>query len=80
MFELAGVTFDADGISWDKNNKLFWNEIAIKNYQTYFMIHHIDNPKKHKNCVFSIHWNAVVLQSLLTDIVKVHEKVHKPSF
>lgn len=80
LFELAGVTFDVDGISWDKKNKLFWNEIAIENYQTYFMIHHIDNPEKHKCCVFSIHWNAVVLQSLLTDIVKVHKKVHKPSF
>ncbi|MDB5134442.1 MAG: hypothetical protein JWP37_1045 [Mucilaginibacter sp.] len=80
IFELAGVTFHSDGISWDKNNKLLWNEIAVKSYQTYFMIHHIDNPKKYKCCVFSIDWNAVVLQSLLKDIVKEHKKTTKSSF
>jgi hypothetical protein len=77
IFELAGVTFHVDGISWDKKNKLLWSEIAVKSYQTYFMIHHIDNPKKYKCCIFSIDWNAVVLQSLLKDIVKEQKRVPK---
>jgi len=79
MFELAGVTFEPDGISWDNKNSLRWSEIAVKSYQTYFMIYHIDNPKKYKCCVFSSDWNAVVLQSLLKDIVKEHKKVPKSS-
>lgn len=79
MFELAGVAFHADGISWDKKNKLLWNEIAVKSYQTYFMIYDIDNPKKYKCCVFSIDWNAVVLQSLLKDIVKEQKRIPKSS-
>jgi hypothetical protein len=79
LFDLAGITFYADGIGWDNNNKLLWNEIAVKSYQNYFMIHHIDTPKQYKCCVFSIEWNAVILQSLLKDIVKEHKRVHKSS-
>jgi hypothetical protein len=79
IFELGGVTFHPDGISWDKNSKLLWNEIAVNSYQNYFMIYHINDPKQYKCCVFSIEWNAVILQSLLKDIVKEHNKVHKSS-
>jgi hypothetical protein len=79
VFELAGVTFQPDGISWDRKNKLLWNEIAVKSYQSYFMIYDIDNPKKYKCCAFSIDWNAVVLQSLLKDIVKEQKRIPKSS-
>lgn len=79
MFDLAGVTFHDDGISWDGKNKLRWNEIAVKSYRTYFLIHHIEDPKRYKCCVFSIEWNAVVLQSLLKDIIKERKKVPKSS-
>lgn len=79
MFELAGVTFEPEGISWDNKNSLRWSEIAVKSYQTYFMIYDVDNPKKYKCCVFSIDWNAVVLQSLLKDIVKEHKRIPKSS-
>lgn len=75
MFDLAGVTFHHDGISWDKNNKLPWDKIAIKSYRNYFMIHHEDKPMQYKCCVFSIDWNAVILQSLLKDIVKEQKRV-----
>ena len=75
MFDLAGVTFLPDGISWDKNNYLPWNKIAIKSYQKYFMVHHADDPKQYKCCVFSYDWNAVVLQSLLKDIITEHARV-----
>jgi len=73
-FELAGVTFHTDGISWDKNNHLSWDKIALKSYQNYFMIHHADNARQYKCCVFSIDWNAVVLQSLLKEIVREHSR------
>jgi hypothetical protein len=76
-FELAGVTFHADGISWDKANKLPWDKIDIKSYQNYFLIHDADNPRLYKCCVFSIDWNGVVLQSLLKDIIREHKKVHR---
>jgi hypothetical protein len=66
---LAEIKFDADGISWDKKNKFLWNEIAIKNYRTYFMIHHINNPMQHKSCSFSNDWNAFILQCLLKKII-----------
>lgn len=70
MFELAGVKFDTDGISWDKRNKLLWNEIALKNYRTYFMIHHVADPLQHKSCSFANDWNAFILQCLLKAIIK----------
>jgi hypothetical protein len=79
LFELAGVTFHPDGISWDKDNKLKWNEIAVKTSQSHFIIHHIDNPNQSKCIVFAIHWNAVVLQSLLKDVIKQPVKVRKSS-
>ena len=68
-FELGGVKFRPSGISWD-GGSLFWNEIALSNYNTYFMIHHRDNPKKNKSCNFKNDWNAFVLQSVLKEIVK----------
>ena len=79
-FELSGVTFYADGISWDDEVKLHWGEIAVSNYQTHFVIHHIDDISQSKCCVFSIHWNAVVLQSLLKEIVKQPIKARKSSW
>lgn len=70
VFELAGVKFNTDGISWDKRNKLLWHEIALSNYRTYFMIHHADNAHQNKSCSFSMDWNALILQVLLKNIVK----------
>ena len=74
VFELAGVKFHTDGISWDKKNKLLWNEIALSNYRTYFMIHHAKNPMQNKSCSFSMDWNALVLQTLLRSIVNQHKQ------
>ena len=74
MFELAGVKFDTDGISWDKNSKLLWKEIALSNYRTYFMIYHIDNISQRKSCSFANDWNAYILQCLLKSIVQQHKK------
>lgn len=79
-FELSGVTFHADGISWDNENKLSWHEIAVSSFQTHFAIHHVEDLSKSKCCIFSIHWNAVVLQSLLNNIIKQPIRTPKPSW
>jgi len=72
-FELAGVKFLTDGISWDKKNKLLWKEISLKNYRSYFMIHHVDNLLQRKSCSFANDWNAYLLQCLLKTIVNQHK-------
>ncbi len=69
IFELAGVRFLSDGISWEKSNKLLWKDIALSNYITYFMIHHVENLKEHKSCSFANDWNAFILQCLLKRII-----------
>jgi hypothetical protein len=73
VFEFAGIRFLFDGISWDTKNKLLWEEIALSNYKTYFMIHHVQNPKQHKGFNFSNDWNALVLQYLLKQIIERHK-------
>lgn len=77
LFEVSGITFYPDGISWDKNNKLPWDKIGIKSYQNYFMVHNTDDARQYKCCIFSIDWNAVVVQSLLKDIVGEYAKVKR---
>ena len=77
--ELSGVTFNSDGISWD-DNSLSWNEIAVSSYQTHFVIHHAEDLALSKCCVFSIHWNAVVLQTLLKEIIKQPIRARKSSW
>ena len=68
-FEIAGIKFQPFGISWHNGN-LFWNEIALSNYQTYFMIHHRDNVKKNVSLNFKNDWNSFILQCVLKEIVK----------
>ena len=67
-FELAGMKFYHNGIGWD-NNSLFWNEIGLSTYQTYFMVHHRNDPKKTKSFSFMNDWNAYLLQRLLKKII-----------
>lgn len=69
-FELTGVRFLFEGISWDKNKVILWKDIGLSNYATYFMIHHKENPKEHTSRDFAKDWNALVLQRLLKEIVK----------
>jgi len=71
VFEFAGIKFLYEGISWDTKNKLLWDEIALSNYKTYFMLHHAQNLKQHKSFTFAIDWNALLLQYLLKHIVEV---------
>lgn len=72
VFDLTGVKFHPFGISWD-NQSLFWNEIALSNYKTYFMIHHRDDLKKIRRISFKNDWNAFILQCLLKKIIEEHD-------
>ncbi len=72
IFELAGIKFLFEGIRWDNKNRLLWEEIALSNYKTYFMIHHIENPNQNKSRTFSTDWNGYILQCLLKKIVNQH--------
>jgi hypothetical protein len=69
-FELCGIQFHFDGIGWDLQNILMWNEIAISSYYNYFMIYNNQNKKQCKSRSFANDWNAVILQVLLQQIVK----------
>jgi len=74
VFEFAGIKFLYEGINWDTKNKLLWDEIALSNYKSYFMVHHAQNPKQHKSFTFAIDWNALVLQYLLKHIVEAYKQ------
>jgi hypothetical protein len=69
-FELCGIRFHFDGIGWDMQNILMWDEIAISSYYNYFMIYNNQNKKQCKSRSFANDWNAVILQILLQEIVK----------
>ncbi len=69
-FELGGIKFLPEGISWSKNKEVRWKDIGLSNYVTYFMIYHKENPKEHISRSFAHDWNAVVLQQLLKKIVE----------
>ncbi len=71
-FELAGIKFLPEGISWNKNKVVSWKDIGLSNYVSYFMIHHKENLKEHTSRSFAQDWNAVVLQHLLKKIVEDH--------
>ncbi|WP_183560244.1 hypothetical protein [Mucilaginibacter sp. SP1R1] len=69
-FELCGIRFHFEGIGWDVQNTLKWDEIAISSYYSYFMIYNSNNKKQNKSRSFANDWNAVVLQALLKKIVE----------
>ncbi len=75
VFVLAGVKFQPEGISWNKQQVIPWDKVELKSYQSYFMLHHADDPDQFKCCIFSIDWNAVVLQSLLKAVIKEQARI-----
>ncbi|MDB5007630.1 MAG: hypothetical protein JWQ84_906 [Mucilaginibacter sp.] len=76
-FDLTGIKFHPFGISWE-GGSMFWDEIALSNYQTYFMIYHKKELKKTKRCSFKNDWNALILQSLLKRIIQEHNAHRNP--
>jgi hypothetical protein len=74
-FELLGVTFHSDGISWGKNGTLPWNQIATSNYRSYFVVHHKQNVRLNKSFNFLNDWNAYILQAMLKHVVEEQIKM-----
>lgn len=74
-FELLGVTFNADGISWGNNGIVPWKQITLSNYQNNFVIHHRQNVRLNIGFDFSRDWNATVLQAMLNYVIEKHVKM-----
>jgi len=72
-FELAGVKFLFEGIGFENNYRIPWEDIALSNYRTYFVIHPRQNPKENKSLYFARDWNAFILQRLLKKIIDQHK-------
>jgi hypothetical protein len=73
-FELSDLKFNETCVSWGNGNNLFWNEIGLSHYKTYFAIYNLQNPKQHKSFNFAKDWNAFILQCLLKHIVEEQNK------
>lgn len=76
-FELGGVQFHSYGIAWENEVSMFWHEIALASYTTYFMIYRADYNKHRKSCSYAADWNAVVLQTLLQEIIEEEKELKK---
>ena len=74
-FNIAGIDFYPDGICWDKKTVLYWNQISLSNYQTYFVVHHRQNARFNKSFNFLNDWNAHILQAMLKYAVEDHQRM-----
>jgi len=74
-FNLSGLTFLGDGIIWSKNKQLNYDQLALSNYRTYFVIHNTMNPRQNISFRFLNDWNAYLIQSLLKYIVEDRKKI-----
>ncbi|OCX53808.1 hypothetical protein BEL04_05850 [Mucilaginibacter sp. PPCGB 2223] len=74
-FEMLGVTFHEDGISWGKNGTIPWRQIALSNYRTYFVVHHKQNVRLNKSFNFLNDWNAYILQAIMKYVIEEHKKM-----
>jgi len=68
-FKVSDVNFHPFGISW-YDGGIFCNDIALRNYFTYFMINKTDDLNKPKRCSFKNDWDALLLQVLLKKIIE----------
>ena len=73
-FDFAGVEFHPFGIKFDEYS-LFWNEIRLSNYKSYFVVHHYEDLKKRKSFNFKNDWNASLLQVLLKEIKREQDRL-----
>jgi len=69
-FMLAGVTLTPEGIVDPKIGALSWNSIGLKAYSTYFAIYDKSEPSNYHAFDYGVDWNAILLYSILTFILK----------
>jgi len=74
-FELLGVTFHADGITWGSNSLVPWKQICLSNYQSNFVVHHRQNVRLNIGFSFSRDWNALILQTILNYVIEEQIKM-----
>lgn len=74
-FNIAGINFYPNGISWDNHIMLRWNQVSLSNYQSYFVIHHRQNVHINKSFNFLDVWNAHILQAMLKYAVEDYQRM-----
>lgn len=72
-FEFCGITFQENGISWDRKNTLSYTLIGIGNYVNYFMVYNKENKNQQKSYSFMQDWNALALLFLLKALIKAYQ-------
>ncbi|MBW4889493.1 hypothetical protein KXQ82_07195 [Mucilaginibacter sp. HMF5004] len=74
-FTIGGVDFYYNGICWDKQNIIQWNEVALSNYQSYFVVHHRQDVSLNRIFNFLNVWNAHILQAMIKYAVEDHQRM-----
>ena len=71
VFTKDYISLKVDNLFKQKEIKILWNDIRTKNYQTYFSIYSITNPKD-LNKAFSYldDWNTGIIYSVLRTILR----------
>lgn len=66
--EINKLIINKTGIEW-QDNSINWNELAISNYITYFVLHNKNNAKINKSFNFKNDWDAYLLQSIIITLM-----------
>ena len=70
-FDLQGIIFIKEGVYLRKNSDLIeWSNLRTKNYWSYFTLFHKANPNNYKAYQYLEDWNAIVLYSVVSQILK----------
>jgi len=68
--KLLGVTFNQEGVVWDKNRiPIPWLDVGTKSYSTYYSIFSISNPNNYKAFNYINDWNTSVLYGISRSIL-----------
>jgi hypothetical protein len=76
-FTLADVIITPEGVVDPKIGALSWNSIGLRAYATYFAIYNESEPQNYHVFDYGIEWNAVLLYSVLTFILKQKQGMDK---
>ena len=63
----------AAGMLNDKADIITWLNIGIKTYNSYFAVHSISNPVNRKIVESLTEYEAIVLQNVLFQVIKMHK-------
>lgn len=74
-FRILDTTFTPEGLSWEKSQSVIpWDDVDLKAFSTYFSLFSKSNPSNYKAYEYLTDWNAGMLYSISTHILRVNEK------